>query len=482
MMLSGVLPAIGSVLQRLSGQEIKGLGVYRRCQLRSCGSHNLFPDRSQQSPRAAWRVASRIALMTVVLFLGCRPLAQQPAGSWNGANASTRTTPAAVARTVVVQVKRQNWPHVVRSQGSLAADDVSQIGATVAGRVAEVHVDLGDRVRAGDRLVTLDQEEFRLQVAQAEAQLHEARAAVGLSPNASGESLDPTQAPAVKEAKTVWDEARLRLQRAEGLRAAMAISAEELDQIAAAEQVAAARYASAVNSANERIALIRVRSAELDLAKRRLAEAVTVAPFEGFVAQRHVAPGVFVQVGQPLITLVRLDQLRFRGTLPERYAGRVRSGQRVELSIEGFSEPVFTEVTRISPLIDESTRALVFEAVVHNTDHKFRAGLFAEAALFIDEQRTALVIPASAMWEFAGTEKVFLVREDQAVEHPIVIGQRRGPWVEVVEGLQEGDWIVLDAGHGQPGPIEPVQASSAIAVESRGDVEDVPAGAAATGG
>ncbi|GIW91276.1 MAG: RND transporter [Pirellulaceae bacterium] len=425
-------------------------------------------------------VTAWMACLTACLLAGCHPQAGDKAQSDAAAGAGVQSTELPVLKTRLVQVKQQRWPHIVRSQGSLVADDVSQIGATVAGRVAEVHVDLGDRVDAGDQLVTLDQEEFRIQVAQAEAALHEARAAVGLGPDTPLESLDPTQAPAVREAKTVWDEARLRLERARGLRAAMAISAEELDQIAAAEQVAAARYASALNAANERIQQIRVRTAELDLAKRRLKEAVTVAPFRGFVAQRHVAPGAYVQVGQPLVTLVRMDELRFRGSLPERYAAQLQLGQKVELSIEGFSEPVSSRITRISPQVDELTRAIAFEAVVPNSDYRYRAGLFAEARVYVDEQRTALVIPASAMWEFAGTEKVFLVVNRQAKEHQIVAGQKRGQLVEVLEGLKEGDWIVLDAATGHAGPVEPI--STEPVATSGQPVRDEGSEATVTGG
>lgn len=392
-----------------------------------------------------------------------------------------------VLRVDTVRVERVPWPHIVRAQGSLVADEISQIGATVAGRVAIVHHDLGDAVEQGDPLVTLDQEEFRLQVAQAEAQLHEARAAVGLSPEMPLEMLDSAQSPPVREAKTVWEEAKLRLERAKGLRDAMAISTEEYEQAAAAEQVAAARYASALNSANERVAQIRVRAADLALAKRRLAEAVTSAPFRGFILQRHVAPGSFVQVGQPLVTLVRTDQLRFRGTLPERYAHQLQPGQRVMLHVEGFAEPIATEVSRISPSIDELSRSLMFESLVRNETAKLRSGLFAVAEVYLDSGATALVVPASAVTEFAGVEKVWTVRDGRATEQPVTTGRRWENLVEITDGLREGDWVVLDGEQGREGRVEPGSptppvASGEASPDSGERNDDDKANAATTGG
>ena len=398
----------------------------------------------------------------VMLLLGCQR--GHVAGPKANSGASQEKPVAqAVLQTALHQVQRVKWPTVVRAQGSLAADEVSQIGATVPGRVAVVHVDLGDSVNVDTPLVSLDQEEFQLQVAQVEAQLHEARAAVGLPPDVPVEQLDPAQAPIVREAKTVWEEARLRLKRAQALRDSMAISLEEYEQAVAAEQVAAARYASSLNNANERIAQIRVRAAELAVAKRRLVEAVTRAPFRGFVQQRHVAPGMYVQVGQPLVTLVRADRLRFRGTLPERYTQHLQVGRTVRIFVEGASEPLTSQISRISPAVDEWNRAILFEAIVDNENAQFRSGLFAVAEVEIDPDATALVVPQSAVWQFAGTEKVWRVDAGQARQRLVLTGRRRDNWLEILEGLSEGDWVVQDASVGRAGPVAPPGAMQASA-------------------
>ena len=86
-----------------------------------------------------------------------------------------------LVKAAVLRVDQSPWPAIVKTQGSLIADEVTVVGAKVAGRVAEVRVDLGDVITAGAPLATLDQEEFKLQIVLAEAQLTQSRAALGLA-------------------------------------------------------------------------------------------------------------------------------------------------------------------------------------------------------------------------------------------------------------------------------------------------------------
>jgi len=337
----------------------------------------------------------------------------------------------------------------------MAAYETTVLGAKVAGRVESVLFDLGDAVSANERLVALDERDLELQLAQATAQLEEARAAIGLEPGRSDASLDPEASPPVREAKAVWEESVLRKERIRQLRDRDAASEEELQQAEVSVKVAESRHAAALNAARERIAQIAVRAADRDLAEQRLKDAKTLAPFDGFVRERHIAPGTYVQVGQPLFTLVRTDSLRFQGAVPERLAGRLRVGQHVLLWIEGHNEPRRCAIDRISPAVEESSRALLFEARVENRNQDVRAGLFAEAHVEIDPDATAIVVPNSAIAEFAGVEKVWIVREGVAREHVVRTGDRREERTEIVAGLREGDRIIAVASEGRAGPVHP---------------------------
>ena len=144
---------------------------------------------------------SLIALWLAVCLGGCSKTPK--------ADVSQQDRPLATIDAEVVTLELSPWPSVVRSQGSLFADEQTVVGAKVAGRVRDVHVDLGDFVQLGTPLVTLDQEEFELQVAQADAQLQQARSAVGLHKGDRVEDLVPENAAPVRQEKAPGTKQRM---------------------------------------------------------------------------------------------------------------------------------------------------------------------------------------------------------------------------------------------------------------------------------
>lgn len=355
-----------------------------------------------------------------------------------------------VLEAATIEIGLQSWPKNVRSHGNLIPDDQAVVGSRIEGRVDVVHVDLGDQVSEGTTLVTLSQAELRLRVQQAEAQLLQARSAVGLRPGVPTSTLDPENAPPVLEQKAVWNEARGNLDRARQLQDRKTMTAAEMEQIEASAAVAEARFKSALNGVQEKIALIGVREAELSLAQEELANTVIVAPFKGVVQEKHVSPGTYMRIGDAAMTVIRLDQLRFRGTVPERFAVNMSVGQTMQLQIESVEQPMTAQITRISPAVDLASRSLPFEAVIDNSDGRLRSGLFAEARIVIDVEATAIVIPPSALIEFAGTEKVWKVVEGETREQSVLTGERRSEGIEILSGLVAGDVILLDGSIGIP--------------------------------
>jgi RND family efflux transporter MFP subunit len=385
-------------------------------------------------------------------------------GCGAGAHANTAEKPRApelpTMRAAVIEIQPAIWQAVVRTQGSLAADEVAIVGAKVAGRVNDVNFDLGDAIRGGMILATLDQDDFKLQVILAESQLMQTRAALGLRPQDPLESLDPNMAPPVREAKAVWDETRARIARVRQLQlhSRNTVTQEEYDQAVAAEGAAEARHAAAINGVGEKIAQIRVRASELEVAKQHLTDTVIHAPFDGLIQERQVAHGSFVQLGDPIATLVRTSVVRFHGTMPERHAHRMQMGQQVKLKIEGFDQPRVAKITRISPTVDEMSRSLTFEAVVDNRNGDLRTGLFAEAEVMVDPAAQSLIVPASAIMEFAGAEKVWKLINGVSKETVVRTARHGERGVEIVSGLAAGDLILANATEGRVARIDAVAA------------------------
>jgi RND family efflux transporter MFP subunit len=392
-------------------------------------------------PRGSHLRAAALVCMGMCALAGCQRPASPPKVPVSQTGAEDQ------ASTEVITVAFHDCPLVVRVQGSLIGDEQAVVGARQAGRIKEVNVDLGSVVRRGDVLASLHSEEFDLRVRQAEAQLLQSRAALGLKPEDPDEKLNPENAPPVREVEAQMQEAASALARAREIerRDQNLISKEVVQQREAALAVATARKAAAINSVQEKIALIAVRRAELAIAIQAQADAKIIAPFDGVLQDRHVAPGVFVSIGQSVVTLVRTNPLRFRAGVPERDALAIKEGLPLAILLEGVPQPIPAQISRISPALDMGSRSLIVEADVPNAEGRYRAGLFAEAEIVIDARAQALAIPGRAISQFAGVEKVMLLRDGKAKEIQISTGRRVGEMVEVLSGLKAGDEIVVES-------------------------------------
>lgn len=384
----------------------------------------------------------------VVLCLGCSPVTETAEPKDNA-----ETQPISI-KAQTLSISPTPWPTIARSQGSLLADQETVVSTKVAGRVAKVNVDLGDYVESAQPLVLLDTTEFELEASQAQALLNQARVAVGLLPDESTEDPSPNNAPPVRQEKAIWEEAENSLRRAETLLNQGAISKGEYDLAVASERTAEARHAAALNAVQEKIATIRTREAELALAKHQIAEAVILAPFEGYIRKRNATPGTYLSVGEPVLTLVRTDPLRFSSSLPERYAQQLKVGLTVVLKVASNANPIEAKITRVSPTLNNQSRVLGFEADIANPNQMVRAGLFVESEVMIDPNATAIAVPLSAIDSFAGVQKVWKVVDDRAVEQEVLLGAKRKDWYEVTSGLVFGDEILLNASEGKRATVQ----------------------------
>jgi RND family efflux transporter MFP subunit len=391
-------------------------------------------------------------LLWLAPLLGCGA-ADSPLAPTAASPAVTPLTAVATKQVEVIAATRQAWPRTVSVQGALLADEDAVIGSKLAGRVATVAVDLGSVVKKGDVLVTLDRSELDLQVKLAEAQLQQACSAIGLTADEDETKLDYKNAPPVQLEQALIDEAEAAVNRAKALIPSRAITGGEYDTLIAQLRAAKARYNSAINAVGAQVALIGVRRTELSLARQQVTDSQVVAPFDGVVEARRVSPGEYVSMGQPLISLVRAERLRFTAGVPESKARAVQPGQKVEIRIAGAVEPIVAQITRVSPMVTQTSRAVRIEADVPNPDHALQAGLFAEADVIVDPYSQALALPAAAVTRFAGVEKVWLVADGKASQQSIRTGRQERGLIEILDGLPEGTQVIADADAGRNGPV-----------------------------
>ncbi|HEY2893180.1 MAG TPA: efflux RND transporter periplasmic adaptor subunit [Pirellulales bacterium] len=367
--------------------------------------------------------------------------------------AANRAEQPAEQAVNVVEAGLRPWPRIVRVQGTLSEDESAQLGVKVAGRVKEVLVDLGSKVALGQPIAKLDTEEFDLKVRQAEAQVAQARATLGLKGNTLDDKVDPQKASPVLQELAMLEDARLNVNRAHRFTEKSVFTQEEVQARESTLRVAEARHVSALNAVHEQIAILALRRAELALTIQNRKDAIIKAPFDGIVHERHVAPGSYVSIGQPVATLVRISPLRFRAGVPERSVMGVTVGQPIRLLLEAQPQPLEAKISRISPLLDLSSRALAIEADIDNSSETWRAGLFAEAEILVDPSQQALAVPARSVVAFGGVEKVWIVKDNHCSPRPVRTGRRSAEYVEIIHGLEPGELVVVEGPLGREGVV-----------------------------
>jgi len=391
---------------------------------------------------------SLLAVALLLLVAGC-----EKTSTSQEKNTDVERKPADVPIVEVTCAELKTWPQTLRVHGSLAPDESAVLGAKVAGRMAKVLVDIGDVVKEGQPIAQLDQLQLQLEVKHAETLLAQACAAIGVTSEDSTEDLVPENSPLVRQEKAVLDQAQLALERAKKLAKESAATQEQLDELESAYKVASARHAAAINAFAEKLALIAVRRAEVDVAKNALEESTILAPFAGLIEQRMTAAGAYVRAGDPVVMILRCDRVRYVGAVPEREAHRIQLGQQVRLEIRNEPHSRTVTISRFRPLIDPMSRALIFEADLENPDLKLQPGLFAEGDVIVDPDAKAIVVPKSALTEFAGIEKVWRVVDGKAQEVVVETGERLDNDVVIRSGIEAGDAVITDASKARAGEV-----------------------------
>ena len=386
-------------------------------------------------------LASLVIGFPIGIFMGCAPEKQK----------TPETREEVIVQSPVFVVEPVRWPLLVRCQGALVADEFTTVSAKVAGRIRSVHFEIGDRVSKDSILVELDSEDYKLQADQADAQLTQARASVGLKPGDPVEKLNPDNAPPVREARAVLDEAINGLARIRTLVLRDAISDSDLETAESAEKVASAKYASAQNGVREKIALIGVQTALKNLAYQRLEETKVFAPMDSQVQSKLISVGTYVQPGQSLLSLLRVSKLRFRSSVPERYAHQIEVGQKVTMKFDLSGQTREAVVSRINAELDAMNRSLGFEVDVDNTDDSLKSGFFGEATIELDADAKSIAIPLASVQRFAGIDKVWKVVDGKVKEQVVLVGATRDSMVDIRSGVKEGDMLLKDATKGKVG-------------------------------
>ena len=393
------------------------------------------------------RMSGRTSGALIVLLLALALAGCQGGPTANADEPKPKSAGPPPREVQVALAAERTLARTVSATGSLAAQEQVVLGTKVAGRVAEVTIDLGSRVRRGQTIAKLDQIDFKHRVDQAEAALQQARVRLGLTPTGTDERIDPERTSIVRQARAMLDDAKLTRDRSVKLMQGDLIARAQLDSAEAALQVAEGRYQDALEEVRNRQAIIIQRRSELDLARQQLIDTVIVSPIDGAVSLKQASVGEYLNAGAPIATLVQLHPLRLRVPVPEREAAGVRAGHAVSLTVEGDPTVYRGRVVRLSPIVQEQNRTMLVEAEVPNDRGFLRPGAFARVDIVTEVTQPVVTVPSSAIVVFAGVEKVLVVRQGKTAEVRVTTGRRLGEDVEITDGLKKGESVVVRPGN-----------------------------------
>jgi RND family efflux transporter MFP subunit len=350
-----------------------------------------------------------IAIVSAALVLGGGALAWKngkgtaPAG--NGA-AATKVADRLLELipAEVHTIKPRGLVDVVRFTGTTQPIDQTIVKGRVAGRLAEVLVREGDRVTEGQVLA-------RFETTELQAKMNERLSA-----------LEAARADARWTARDRSDKETLANRNI--------VSQSAADQ--------------ARSTAENRASMVAVAEAQLDVARKNLADAEVRAPFDGVVGERIANQGESLPIDGKILALLDTSHVEIAAQMPAADVIRMKVGQTAQVNLEGFGDRVFSgKITRISPTTQPGSRSIPVYVEIVDRHEALRGGLFGTGTVTVAEKGHALAVPSSAMRKDDQGDYVLIVEDGTLVRKPVgaVRTWSRGELVEV-KGLESGMTVV----------------------------------------
>ena len=357
----------------------------------------------------------------------------------------------------LAKVERGDLARSVVATGKIEPLAKVEIKSKASGIVKQIFADYGDHVKTGQVLVELDKEELQARVRELRANLLAAQASAEAAQATYERNKVEAQGPDIPYLKSEME--RARQLHADGLIAKPVIeNAEKAYQLALNKQMAAQRTV-AVSRAEISRAKAQVAQAQagLEQAEEDLRNSTIVSPMDGLVLSRNVEIGdavssILVLGSQAtlIMTLGDVSEVYVKGKVDEADISKVFLGQRARIVVESLKDKKFEgKVTKISPLGVEKDNVTTFEVKVsiRNPSGELKANMSANAEIIMEEKHDVLMVPEAAV-VYDKDRKTFLEVPDPKADKgrrriAAKLGISNGVKTELLEGLKEGDQVIL---------------------------------------
>ncbi len=271
--------------------------------------------------------------------------------------------------------------------GTLVADSAIDIKSELRGKIANIAFTDGQRVEAGELIVSIESGELAAELSSVREQL----------------TLAETNA-----------------ERLQNLFSSGSVTASERDDAVSRREVL---------KAEERRLAVRLEKTKL------------LAPFSGTLGLREVSLGDLIEADTLITTLQTIEDLKVDFSVPERYQALLEVGMSLSLWVAGYDQSFSARVRAISPRVDINTRTIMVRADVANSERKLLPGNYARVEL-INRDEAALLVPSVAVLQSLEDVSVFTVQDGVAVRTEVKTGVRSDSQVQILQGLKVGDEVI----------------------------------------
>jgi HlyD family secretion protein len=394
------------------------------------------------------RVKKRAAYAGIAIVV--LVLAALGASSFFGASAS-------IPDSRVARVERGTIARSVVATGKIEPITKVEIKSKANGIIKVLAVEVDQEVEAGTVLVELDRENLMARVREARATLQGARAAHQAAEAQYEKSRVEAEGPDVEFARRSHERAKSLSERKLIAQHELEEARTALDQAENRRRAAESQLSIADARVAEAAANVAQAQAAVDRAEEELANATIRAPIRGRILARDIEIGSPVSsilnmgaAATSVITMGDISHVFVRGRVDETEIGNLRLGQPARITVETFKERTFQgKVTQISPMGVERDNVTNFEVRVSidNPGHELKANMTANAEIVLEERPSVLIVPEAAITYDAARKasvEILDARERTGRRRlPIKVGISNGTRTQVVEGLNQGDRVVL---------------------------------------
>jgi RND family efflux transporter MFP subunit len=378
-----------------------------------------------RSPSIVFKGALLVALSCLV-FSGCKEKQPVP-------------IPATAS---VAPVTRGDLSSTLTVAGEFQPYQEVELHAKVSGYIRRINVDIGDRVKNGEVIATLEVPELNAQVAASQAEIRHSQSEIARAQ--SGVALAQADYAALHAAYT-------RLSSASKQRPGL-IAEQELDDARSKDQDAAAKIDVAKSALEATKEQLGVSQADNQRVKALQDYSVVTAPFSGVVTMRYADVGSLIQAGtasntqsMPVVQVAQSDLLRLRMPIPEEDVPFIKTGGDVQIKLEATGKIISGKIIRFTRELTTSTRTMLAEVDVPNPDLALSTGMTAETTIILQKQKNVLTVPAGAVLkEGDGQAYVLIVDADNKVQKvTVALGIQGSNRVEITQGLKERQSVIV---------------------------------------